>query len=171
MKLEKYKSGTNTYLRIVTSYRDPVTKKPIKDVHATLGNILNYDDGKPNLYERLKRDFNQGLIFREHINQDVEFRINRNDDTEAFLEIKNLGYLFLDKIYDELGITKYLNSVQSSTKIEYEINNLTKLLTFGRILSPMSKIKTIKTNDNYHFPVINKPSSANKENVYRLLTF
>ncbi len=169
MKLEKYKSGTNTYLRIVTSYRDPVTKKPIKDVHATLGNILNYDDGKPNLYERLKRDFDQGLIFKEHINQDIEFRINRNDDTEAFLEIKNLGYLFLDKIYDELGITKYLNSVQSSTKIEYEINNLTKLLTFGRVLSPMSKIKTIKTNDKYHFPVINKESSANKENVYRLL--
>lgn len=169
MKLEKYKSGANTYLRIVTSYRDPVTKKPIKDVHATLGNILNYDDGKPNLFNRLKEDFDQGLIFKEYINRDIEFKINKNDDTEVFLEIKNLGYLFLDRIYDELGITKYLNSIQSSTKIEYEINNLTKLLTFGRVLAPMSKIKTIKTNDNYHFPVINKLSSVNKENVYRLL--
>ena len=169
MKLEKYKSGKNTYLRIVTSYRDPVTKKPVKDVHATLGNILNYDDGMPNLFERLKKDFDQGLVFREFIKQDIEFKINKNDDTEAFLEIKNLGYLFLDKIYDELGITKYLNNIQSLTKIEYEVNNLTKLLTFGRVLSPMSKIKTIKTNDIYHFPVIKKPSTSNKENVYRLL--
>ena len=92
MKLEKYKSGTNTYLRIVTSYRDPVTKKPIKDVHATLGNILNYDDGKPNLYERLKRDFNQGLIFREHINQDVEFT--------------NISYAFYSPVIDNFLFLK-----------------------------------------------------------------
>ena len=52
---------------------------------------------------------------------------------------KNLGYVILEKVYDELNISSILNNKQSSLNIKYSLNNIIKLLVFSRILYPASK--------------------------------
>lgn len=169
MRLEQYRTGNNIYLRIASSHRESNTGKVIKTVHATLGNINNYDDGKPDLFERLREKFNNKEIFQEQINQDVQLKLNRTNDEDAFLEVKNLGYIYIDEIYKSLGIDKYLNKVLKDSKVEYELSNITKLLTYGRILNPETKIKTLYTNANYHFSILGNKKPLVKEHVYRTL--
>ena len=63
-----------------------------------------------------------------------------------YIELKNIGFLFLQSVYNSLGISQLLNQIKSDSKIEYDLNGLTKLLVFGRILNPQSKKKTFEEN-------------------------
>ena len=71
-----------------------------------------------------------------------------------YIELKNIGFLFLQSIYNSLGITDFLNIIKSDSKIEYDLNGLTKLLVFERILDPQSKKKTFENRNKYLFDVI-----------------
>ena len=82
------------------------------------------------------------------------------------LNPKNIGYLFLNQIYNELGIDTLLNRIKSDSKIEYDLNGLTKLLVFGRILDPQSKKKTFENRDKYLFPVTN---CEDEKDIYKVL--
>jgi len=65
-----------------------------------------------------------------------------------------------------LGIYDVLNKYKSQTKIGYDLNGLAKLLVFGRILWPDSKLETFEERDNYLFDVT---SSDNLYEIYRAL--
>lgn len=60
---------------------------------------------------------------------------------------KNLGYIILKKVYDELKISSVLNNKQSSLNIKYSLNDVMKLLVFTRILYPSSKNETYNNKD------------------------
>lgn len=47
-----------------------------------------------------------------------------------YIELKNIGFLFLQSVYNSLGISQLLNQIKSDSKIEYDLNGLTKLLVF-----------------------------------------
>jgi transposase len=59
-----------------------------------------------------------------------------------------------------------LNLYKSRTKIEYDLNGLTKLLVFGRALNPGSKMETWMEKDSCVFDVV---SSENPIEIYRAL--
>ena len=83
-----------------------------------------------------------------------------------YIELKNIGFLFLQSVYNSLGISQLLNQIKSDSKIEYDLNGLTKLLVFGRILNPQSKKKTFEERDKYLFSIV---SSNEIKEVYRTL--
>lgn len=83
-----------------------------------------------------------------------------------YIELKNIGFLFLQSIYNSLGITDFLNIIKSDSKIEYDLNDLTKLLVFERILDPQSKKKTFENRNKYLFDVVN---SDDINQIYRTL--
>lgn len=83
-----------------------------------------------------------------------------------YIELKNIGFLFLQSIYNSLGITVFLNIIKSDSKIEYDLNDLTKLLVFERILDPQSKKKTFENRNKYLFDVVN---SDDINQIYRTL--
>ena len=84
----------------------------------------------------------------------------------SYIELKNIGFLFLQSVYNSLGISQLLNQIKSDSKIEYDLNGLTKLLVFGRILNPQSKKKTFEERDKYLFSIV---SSNEIKEVYRTL--
>ena len=49
------------------------------------------------------------------------------------------GYLFLQKLYYELGLHKIAKEIQSKYKITFPLNDILSRLVYGRILSPSSK--------------------------------
>lgn len=54
----------------------------------------------------------------------------------------NCGYLFLEKIYYELGLKQICENISEKYKFEYDLNNILSRLLYGRIIFPASKIAT-----------------------------
>ena len=133
------------------------------------------DDGKPNFYNRMKEKLKNGELKIDGIDPS-EFRVRAklynnslHSDSNfdySYLDPKNIGYFFLENIYNELGIADILRRIKSDSKIEYDLNGLTKLFVFGRILNPQSKKKTFKNKDKYLFPVT---THEDEQTIYRSL--
>lgn len=172
MFLDCFKNTGKPYLRVVegkyTKRKDgSVTVK--RNTIKNLGPLSNYDDGQPDLLNRLRKKFKDGeLIDLDELNINIEKKKKMIplDEVNFELNPKNLGYLFLNQIYNALGIDILLNRIKSDSKIEYDLNGLVKLFVFGRILDPQSKKKTFETRDKYLFPVT---THENENTIYRCL--
>ena len=99
---------------------------------------------------------------RKHIN--VRYDIEKPDD--CVCDPKNIGYLILDGLYDALGTYDALSRHKSDSRLEYDLNGIAKLLVFGRVLWPDSKLGTFGSRDKYLFGVA---TSASEREVYRAL--
>ena len=54
----------------------------------------------------------------------------------------NCGYLFLEKLYYELGLNQICENISEKYKFEYDLNNILSRLLYGRIIFPASKLAT-----------------------------
>lgn len=54
----------------------------------------------------------------------------------------NGGYLFLEKIYYELGLNDICKDISQKYKFEYDLDNILSRLVYGRIIFPASKLAT-----------------------------
>ena len=62
---------------------------------------------------------------------------------------KNLGYIPLNKIYEELGLDDFMSSKNKSLKIDYDLNKIFSLLVYSRIMYPSSKKETFEGKDRF----------------------
>ena len=165
------------YLRVAESYsvKENGVRKNRKRTVRNLGPLSKFDDGKPDFLQRLRQSFKDGkpiidglddLIERKPVSRRVVLEVDKDNDLGCYCNPKNIGYFLLDGLYDGLGICEVLNLHKSRTKIEYDINGLAKLLIFGRVLSPDSKIQTFNRKDGYVFDVT---SSDQLIEAYRAL--
>ena len=172
MYLDCFKNCGKDYLRVVNNkYTNSNGKVKISRITVkNLGYLSNYDDGKPDLLKRLRQKFKEGtLVDLEELNISYKEKNKKMiplDEINLKLNPKNIGYLFLNSIYNGLGIDMLLNRIKSDSKIEYDLNGLTKLLVFGRILDPQSKKKTFENKDKYLFPVT---TCDDLNDVYKVL--
>lgn len=61
----------------------------------------------------------------------------------------NGGYLFLQKIYYELGLDKICKAISAQYKFEYDLNDILSRLLYSRILFPASKLATNELSKNF----------------------
>lgn len=54
------------------------------------------------------------------------------------------GYLFLQKIYYQLGLNKIANDIQHRYSFNYDINSILSMLVYTRILNPSSKTASLE---------------------------
>jgi transposase len=92
--------------------------------------------------------------------------LDRNELSDCICAPKNIGYFLLDALYDALGVYDVLSKYKSNSKLEYDLNGITKLLVFGRLLWPDSKLGTFARKDKFLF---NVTASTNEREVYRVL--
>ena len=76
----------------------------------------------------------------------------------------NGGYLFLKKIYYELGLDRICRKIGKNYKYEYDLNEILETLVYARILSPSSKQGTAE----YAEKMLEKPAFQ-LHDVYRSL--
>ena len=76
----------------------------------------------------------------------------------------NGGYLFLEKIYYELGIDKICKQISENYKFEYDLNNILSRLLYGRIIFPSSKLATYNVSKQF----IDQPNFE-LHHIYRAL--
>ena len=165
------------YLQVMESYsvKEDGVFKSRKRVVKNLGPLSRFDDGKPDYLKRLRHSFKEGnplipeladLVTDNYVNDIVTIQFDRKNQRDCVSDPKNIGYFLLDGLYDGLGIYDVMNKHKSMSKIEYDLNGLTKLLVFGRVLWPDSKVKTFKKRGRYFFDVT---SSNSLIEVYRAL--
>jgi len=177
MYIDQVVNSGKPYLRVAESYSvkmDGVRKNRKRTVR-NIGPLSRFDDGNPDFLGRLKRSFKEGrpiipglddLTSQMETPGKIRIELERSKDDDAFSDPKNIGYFFLDALYDALGIYDVLNKHKSNSKIEYDLNGHAKNLVFGRVLNPDSKSATWETRDGYLFDVV---SSENLIEVYRTL--
>lgn len=172
--IELVKNNEKPYLRIAESRYIKELGRQKKFVLKNLGPLSKFDDGEPNFLERFREKFKNGEIDfdgfsyynKRQEKYNFEFEFDKTNPTAYCINFKNLGYIFLDKLYNELGINQVLSLEKSRTQIKYDLNGLTKLLVLNRILDPDSKKGTFENKDNYIYSI----TDANDINqIYRAL--
>lgn len=167
--IECVKNNGKPYLRIAESRYIKDIGKQKKFIIKNLGFLSKFDDGKPDFLGRLRKKFKDGevefggLSYYSNLPVKNVFEINNDNN---YIDLKNIGYFFLESIYNQLGIYDLLREVKSNSKIEYDLNGLTKLLVFNRILNPSSKKNCFENKDNYLFPIT---TSDDINDIYKAL--
>lgn len=61
----------------------------------------------------------------------------------------NVGYLFLEKLYNQLNIKSICDSISDKYKFKFDLNEILSYLVFARIIYPSSKLETFKQCQNF----------------------
>ncbi len=176
MHIERYTVYNKPYLRLVASRRR-ITKngKEIsgKELVLSLGALEKYEDGKPDYLERLRASFREGKpLIKElepYVGEAPKHRVTitfENGNPLCFGKPKRLAATILDPVFAALQLDQLFASVKNSRKIKYDLQGIVRLLTYGRLLDPVSKCATMKQNDSYYKSLV---SSSNDDNVYDAL--
>jgi transposase len=76
----------------------------------------------------------------------------------------NVGYLFLQKIYHEIGINRICSAISDKYKFEYNLDSILSRLLYGRILFPSSKLSTYELSSE-----LLEPPDFELHHIYRAL--
>ncbi|NLD06782.1 MAG: transposase, partial [Lactobacillus sp.] len=76
----------------------------------------------------------------------------------------NGGYLFLQKIYHELGLNRICKDISKRHKFKYDLDSILSRLLYSRILYPSSKLATNELSKNF----IEQPNFE-LQHIYRAL--
>lgn len=166
LKKTPQKSG-RVFLSIVDGYRDKQKGYSRQVTIEKLGYLddleMQYNDPIAYFTQRVQ------ILKKEKIERKAEFSFTIDPGekiSRGTVYRKNFGYSILSKIYHELDINKFLISRQRSTKLEFDTNNIMKLLVFSRLLRPASKKKTFEERSRYF-----EKENYTLDDVYRCLTF
>mgnify|MGYP002624042725 FL=1 len=179
MYVEKFKNNGTDYLRLVKSQRilnSKGVKTATKTVVYNIGPLSRFDDGRPDYVERLKQSFKNGKplipalqqfctdpLPKEHY--DVHFE---EGDPDCIGHPKLFSQVLIERILEELGMIYYFQHYKQYTRIQYDLLGFFRLLVYGRILNPASKLSTARQNDDYYLPVVDAPYIYN---IYDTLDF
>lgn len=141
LKISKTNTATNYYIikdvnkngkRSTMIYERLGTEKEIlerangEDISIWIKNYIN------ELNEKIKED-SLPVLIKKSPNSLIP-----KDEQNLF----NCGYLFLEKLYYELGLNQICEAISNKYKFEYDLNNILSRLLYGRIIFPASKLAT-----------------------------
>lgn len=144
MRLSSSKSKNSESFYIIKDFvKDG--KRSTKIIHK-IGNI-----------EKIKR-LAGGMDYKEWLKEYVKKYKNKHYKNEIVIIEKNnqkpiskdvkttfdIGYVFLNAIYNDLGIKDICDEIQSEYKFKFNLNEVFSYLTYARIIYPSSKFRTFK---------------------------
>lgn len=73
-----------------------------------------------------------------------------NDNKIIKSNILNVGYFYLQSIYSKLNIKKFFDELLEDKKIQFNPNDITRFITFDRVLDPKSKYAALGSLANFY---------------------
>lgn len=179
MYIDIFKNNGTEYIRLRESYRTKTAEGKVairKRTICNIGPLSKFDDGQPDYLERLRESFRLGNPLIPELTEYTgkkpqleKYSIRLQEgDPECVGHPRLYSHVFLDKLLDELGLEDFFRSYKGFSKIQYDVLNFVRLLVYGRILNPDSKMATLEQNDDYYTPLL---KNFNKYNVYDTLDF
>lgn len=167
MKLSVKKSGRLTYLYAVKGYRDDkgVSTSKVVKKFGTVEKLKETLDGEdPVEWARARVAEMTALEKAEKREILVKYKPSvrlKKYERRTF----NGGYLFLQKIYHELGLDKTCSKIADKHKFEFDLDGILSRLIYTRIMYPGSKRSSLEESGRY----IEQPASDLHE-IYRALS-
>ena len=88
------------------------------------------------------------------IHLDFAQKIRATDAAVSASMLKNVGYLYIQRLYYQLEIDKFFNNITKDRKITFNPDLVNRFMTYSRILAPDSKLGSFeKLNTFYEEPV------------------
>jgi len=178
MYIDTSKNNGKDYIRLVKSKREKNAlgqKVARKTVIMNIGPLEKYEDGEPEYLERLRKSFRAGEPLIERLKPYCEgrgrekYKITFEEGSpECAGEAKVYSHMLLERIVEELGLRNLVSSYKGFTKIGYDVYGFVKMLIYGRVLQPASKMATMRQNEGYYEAIIKE---YNADNVYDTLGF
>ena len=178
MRLEISNNNGTRYLRIVESVwvekggKKVSRKRTIKNI----GPVSKFDDGEPDFEQRLRESFTAckplipeliPFVSKAQPLETYTFQITEGS-SECVGHPKLYSQCLIERILEELGIVSLINSYKGFSKLQYDVMGYLRLLIYGRILNPASKISTVKQNEHYYEAVT---KDTYDYNIYDTLDF
>ena len=180
MHIDVADNNGKPYLKLMKSVRvenDAGRKVSRKELVKSIGPLDRYDDGAPDYIGRLRKSFKAGqpliAMLKPYCSKDTPiekycFQFDEGD-TVCFGQAKLFSHMLLERVVEELGLQNFFSAYKGFTKIRYDVYGFAKLMIFGRILNPASKLATTRQNSDYYTPVLDE--GFNPDNIYDTLTF
>lgn len=164
VKKNRCKNG-RILLTLTRSYRE---NGKVKQKHVE---VLGYLDELEKIYPDPIAHFREIAKQRtaEETRNSEPIKLVLNPDTkisEHEIGLKNLGYVFLEKIYHELGIHTFFQRRENRLKIDFNLNAIFRLLVYSRVLYPGSKKEAYEKQDRFF-----ETFAPSLEAVYRSLDY
>lgn len=178
MRLEFSDNNGKRYIRIVKSIRVEKNGKKVvrKKTIQNIGPVSRFDDGLPDFESRLKESFLScnplipellPYLPKEQSLERYVFRITEGSQ-ECIGHPKIFSQYLLESILEEIDIIQVIQSYKGFSKIKFDLLGYLRLLVYGRILNPASKIATVRQNEDYFDPIV---SDIYDYHVYDTLDF
>ena len=83
------------------------------------------------------------------VNIDFSEKVKITNELASSSNLLNIGYFFLQYIYNKLSIDKFFQDITANSKIQFNPNLVNRFLTYARILEPDSKLGTFDKLNSY----------------------
>ena len=167
MKLTVSRSKNSETYYIQKSYRTDSGKSSTKTVER-LGSMkeLQARFGEEETLAKVKEYVSELSAAEKVSRQEVLVRLSpsvllKKDEQRCF----NGGYLFLQKVYHELGLDRICRTICKSHKNEYNLNEILSRLLYTRVLYPGSKLSSLEDSKRF----IEQPGTELHQ-IYRALS-
>lgn len=167
MKLTVSRSKNSETYYIQKSYRTDSGKSSTRTVER-LGSLreLQARFGEEDTLAKAKEYVRELSAADKESRKDVLVKLSpclllKKDEPRCF----NGGYLFLQKVYHELGLDKICRTVCKSHKNEYNLNEILSRLLYTRVLYPGSKLSSLEDSKRF----IEQPGTELHQ-IYRALS-
>ena len=149
MRLNVRKIKNYSYYSIIKDYTNLNGKRTTKifeklgnqeQVEKRFGKIDTMNKIKEYI-EKLNNEEKEVLIKREY---NPNKRISNNIKRKF-----NVGYLFLEKLYNDLNIKNICDTIQDKYQFHFDLNEILSYLVYARIIFPSSKLETYKQCQNF----------------------
>ena len=149
MRLNIRRKNNYSYYSIIKDYTNLNGKRTTK-IFEKLGNQEQVEErfGKEDTLNEIKK-------YIDSLNSESKEEIIKkefNPNKKIPLGIKrqfNVGYLFLQKLYNELHINDICQEIQNKYQFHFDLNEIFSYLVFARIIYPSSKLETFKQCQNF----------------------
>ena len=167
MRLEIANNNSTKYIRVVESVwvekdgKKVTRKRTVKNI----GPLSRFDDGKPDYEERLKASFREGqplipelrpFVPKDQPLQKYSFQIMEGSP-ECIGHPKLFSHYLIERILEDLEVNQVISSYKGFSKIKFDLLGYFRLMVYGRILNPASKIATVRQNEDYCEPIVKEP--------------
>ena len=148
LKISKSKNVTLFYV-IKTVYVDGKQKTVTIEKLGNEKDVLKKSNGKDPVAwaKKYVEDLNKKELENSRkiiIEKSQNVQIPLND-----INLFNCGYLFLEKIYYQLGLHNICKDISKKYKFKYDLNDILSKLIFARIIFPSSKLATNELCQNF----------------------
>ena len=149
MRLKVTKSKHKIHYSIIKDFTNLSGKRTTK-VFENLGNQQQVEKrfGSIDAIDKIREYVD--LLNNENKEEIVKKEFNPNKRISNNTKRKfNIGYLFLEKIYNKLDIKNICENIQNKYKFHFDLNEILSYLVFARIIYPSSKLETFKQCQNF----------------------